>query len=344
MSFLDQIGVLVLTYNEAPNIGRTLDALRAFPEIVVLDSGSTDATSEIVAGFTNARLVTRPFDEHAVQWNYGVTQCGLIRPWVLALDADYVLPTALVEEMSRLTPADQTSAFRASFRYCINGRPLSGALYTPVAVLFRRDRARYVQSGHTQRLVVDGAIAELKGRINHDDRKPLSRWLRSQQRYARLEAQHLLSIPHGHLRLTDRVRRTGWAAPIFVFFYTLLWKRCLLDGWSGWLYVLQRTLAETMITLEIADQRLKNEGNTSRGSDTPIVPTAGPAGVEDTYVQRSAGAGDAIPGLSAALVGRVPSRAHSGGAGDLAQTSIERVGRVAHSQSGGVLEDYGPNI
>jgi glycosyltransferase involved in cell wall biosynthesis len=278
MSFLDQIGVLILTYNEGPNIGRTLDALRAFPEIVVLDSSSTDATSEIVVGFTNARLVRRRFDGHAVQWNYGLTQCGLTRPWVLALDADYVLPAALVEEISRLAPADQTSAFRASFRYCINGRPLSGALYTPVAVLFRHDRARYVQSGHTQRLVVDGAIVELKRRIDHDDRKPLSRWLQSQQRYARLEAQHLLSIPRGHLRLADRVRLTGWAAPVFVFFYTLLWKRCLLDGWPGWLYVLQRTLAETMITLEIVDQRLKNESNTSHSSDATILPTGKPSG------------------------------------------------------------------
>ena len=277
MSFLDQIGVLILTHNEAPNIGRTLDALRAFPEIVVLDSSSTDATSEIVVGFTNARLVRRQFDEHAVQWNYGLRQCGLTRPWVLALDADYVLPAALVEEISRLAPADQASAFRASFRYCINGRPLSGALYTPVAVLFRRDRARYVQSGHTQRLVVDGVIVELKSRIDHDDRKPLSRWLQSQQRYARLEAQHLLSVPPGHLRLTDWVRLTGWAAPIFVFFYTLLWKRCLLDGWPGWLYVLQRTLAETMITLEIVDQRLKNEGNTSHSSDATILPTGKPS-------------------------------------------------------------------
>jgi glycosyltransferase involved in cell wall biosynthesis len=286
MNFLDQIGVLILTYNEAHNIGRTLNALKAFPEIVVLDSGSTDATSEIVAGFANVRLVTRPFDEHAVQWNYGVTQCGLTRPWVLALDGDYVLPTALVEEISRLTPADQVSAFRASFRYCINGRPLSGALYTPVAVLFRHDCARYVQNGHTQRLVVDGAIVELKRRIDHDDRKPLSRWLQSQQHYARLEAQHLLSIRRGHLRLTDRVRLTGWAAPVLVFFYTLVWKRCLLDGWSGWLYVLQRTLAETMITLEIVDQRLKNEDNTSHGRDTANAPTASPAGVEATYAEK----------------------------------------------------------
>jgi len=259
VNFLDQISVLILTYDEAPNIGRTLGALHAFPEIVVLDSGSADATPSIVEGFANARLVARPFDEHAKQWSWGLTQCGLTRPWALALDADYLLPAELVDEISRLAPSDHISAYRANFRYCINGQPLSGALYPPVTALFRRDRARYVQEGHTQRLVVDGAIAELKKRIDHDDRKPLCRWLQSQQRYARLEALHLLGMQRGNMRLTDRIRLTGWAAPFFVFLYALIWKRCLLDGWPGWLYVLQRTLAETMIALEIVDRRLQRQ-------------------------------------------------------------------------------------
>jgi len=265
VNFLDQIGVLILTYNEAPNIGRTLGALRAFPEIVVLDSGSDDATASIVDSFANARLLARRFDEHANQWNYGLTQCGLTRPWVLALDADYFLPAEHVDEISRLAPCDRISAYRANFRYCMNGRPLSGALYTPVAVLYRRDRARYVQEGHTQRLVVNGAISELKTRIDHDDRKPLDRWLQSQQRYARLEAAHLLGMQRANMRLADRIRLTGWAAPLLVFLYTLIWKRCLFDGRPGWLYVLQRTLAETMIALEIVDQRLQRQ-DAARGA------------------------------------------------------------------------------
>jgi glycosyltransferase involved in cell wall biosynthesis len=272
MSFLDQVGVVILTYNEAPNIDRTLDAVRAFSEIVVLDSGSTDGSSEIVARSPNVRLVTRPFDQHAAQWNYALTECGLTQPWVLALDADYVLSSALVEEIASLSPSHSVVGYQANFRYCINGKPLSGALYPPVTVLFRRGCARYEQDGHTQRVVTKGEIAQLHSRIYHDDRKPLSRWLQSQRRYAELEAQHLLTVPRKQLRLTGRIRLTGWAAPIFVFFYALLWKRCLFDGWPGWFYVLQRTCAETMITLEIVDRRLKSEDIENGRSDTPVLP------------------------------------------------------------------------
>jgi hypothetical protein len=34
-------------------------------------------------------------------------------------------------------------------------------------------------------------------------------------------------------------------------------KGCLLDGWRGWLYVLQRTFAEVLLALDIVDRRLR---------------------------------------------------------------------------------------
>jgi glycosyltransferase involved in cell wall biosynthesis len=257
LNFLDQVSVLILTLNEAPNIGRTLDALAAFPEIVVLDSGSTDDTVAIVARFPNARLVARQFDTHAKQWNFGLKECGLERPWVLALDADYVLTAALVEEIARLDPPDAVSAYRASFHYCIHGRRLSGNLYPPVCVLLRRGCVEYKQFGHTQRTTVDGDVAVLTARIDHDDRKPLARWLSSQRKYAALEADYLLATPRTELRRTDRIRLSGWMAPLITPVYTLLVKRCVVDGWSGWYYTLQRTHAEILITLELIERRLR---------------------------------------------------------------------------------------
>ena len=254
MSFLEQISVLILTYNEASNIGRTLNVLSAFPDILVLDSGSTDETIEIVKKSSDARIVTRLFDSHAAQWNYGVRQCR--NPWVLALDADYVVPGELVHEIARLGPSASIGGYRVSFRYFVFGRPLRGALYPPVVVLYRRDSTHYRQDGHTQRAAVDGTIEELRTRIDHDDRKPLSRWLTSQQKYAKLEADHLLAQLPACLSRADRIRLMAWPAPILVFLYTLFASRCILDGWPGWLYVLQRTVAEIMIALELIYRRL----------------------------------------------------------------------------------------
>lgn len=260
MSLLERTGVLILTHNEAPNIARTLDAIAAFPEVVVLDSCSTDETANIVARYPRARVVKRAFDTHARQWNFGLTSCGLEREWVLALDADYRVSGELVDEIARLAPSDTVGGYRVAFRYCILGRPLRGTLYPPVIALYRRESAIYIQNGHTQRVSVKGGILDLAHRIDHDDRKPLWAWLTAQQKYAKLEAEFLLGTPRNTLHRADRLRLMGWPMPILVFLYTLIAKGCILDGWAGWLYVLQRTVAETMLALEIVDRRLRAQG------------------------------------------------------------------------------------
>ena len=57
------------------------------------------------------------------------------------------------------------------------------------------------------------------------------------------------------LSQTDRIRLRAWPAPILVLLYVLLVKGCILDGWPGWFYALQRMLAEIMIALEIIDRK-----------------------------------------------------------------------------------------
>ena len=255
---LGRITPLILTLNEAPNIGRTIDALTWAKRIVVVDSGSTDETLAIVARCPAVEVVHRPFDNHADQWNFGLAQ--IPADWVLCLDADYILTGEFIDELSRLDLDGAPSGNEASFVYCVHGRPLSASLYPPRVILFRRDRATHYNEGHTQRLKIDGAIQRLESKVRHDDWKPLSRWLSSQQNYARKEADFLLSLPKGAATFSQRLRLIGCVTPVLVFFYTLIVKRCLLDGWPGCLYVLQRTLAETMIALEIIDRRLRGRG------------------------------------------------------------------------------------
>jgi hypothetical protein len=47
-------------------------------------------------------------------------------------------------------------------------------------------------------------------------------------------------------------------APVLMFFYLLIIKRCLLEGWRGWYYTSQRVCAETMLSIELLDRRLRS--------------------------------------------------------------------------------------
>ena len=258
----DQITPLIITYNEAPNIARTLGKLLWAKRIVVIDSGSTDETLEMLRSFPQVDVIQHPFSDFASQCNFGLGQVGT--PWVLSLDADYELSDALARELQFLQPAESTAGYRARFVYRVHGRPLRAALYPPRTVLYRKSQALYRQEGHGHRVIIDGEVLPLDGVIYHDDRKPLARWSTSQQRYARDEADYLLGL-RAPLARADRIRLMGWPAPIAVFLYTLLIKGCVFDGWPGWYYTLQRVVSEILIALEIIDRRLR--GNSAPGGD-----------------------------------------------------------------------------
>ncbi len=253
---LDQITPVILTHNEEVNLGRSLGRLKWARSIVVVDSLSSDSTLQIAANHPGVRVFSRAFDTHASQWSFATEATGIRTEWILALDADYIVAEDFIDELKRLKPAPDISAYWVSFRYCILGRPLRGSLYPPVLALFRRGKGRYVQDGHTQRLQVFGRSGTLDAKILHDDRKPLRRWLASQRRYAQLEAGHLLSTSSRPLDSVGRIKLMAWPAPMLVFIYVMFVRGCVLDGWPGWLYALQRGVAETMIAAAVLRRRL----------------------------------------------------------------------------------------
>jgi glycosyltransferase involved in cell wall biosynthesis len=261
---ISDLTVLVLTLDEAPNIERTLRSVEWAETILVVDSGSSDRTRAIAESFGNATVLEREFTTHSEQWNFGL---GHIQTkWTLAIDADYVLPNPARGAIERAMRTDR-AGYRASFEYLIYGEPVRGSILPPRTILFRTARAHYWQDGHTQKLKLEGDIGQLEFVVAHDDRKPLSRWLASQIKYARQEALKLQASRRSELSLGDRLRSTIVLAPALVFLLTYVFRGGFLSGWRGLFYALQRTFAELLLSLYLLDAKLQSRqgGPTASG-------------------------------------------------------------------------------
>ncbi len=277
---LDTITPLILTYNEAPNLDRTLAQLTWANTIVVVDSYSTDATLEILKRYPQIKLIQHPFDSFAAQCNVGLSQ--ITSDWVLSLDADYIVSNELLAEIKALPndaledslentsnnvlennssnarndtkqTGDRVNGYSVPFKYCVFGKPLRGTLLPPRQVLYRRTQAVYRNDGHAHRVWIDGTVRPLAGYIYHDDRKPLSRWLWAQDCYMILEAKKLRETPLHELSWGDRLRKQTVLAPVVILLYCLILKGGILDGKAGWYYAMQRVLAEILLTLRLME-------------------------------------------------------------------------------------------
>ena len=251
---LDHITPVLLTYNEAPNIARTLSHLEWAKDIVVVDSGSTDDTVAMLGRASKVRVFGRPLDTLAKQWRYAVTDTAIATPWILRLDADYQLTDEFIEELRQLDPEAPVNAYRVAFDYAIFSRKLRSSLYPPNTILLRRGRFKVWDKGHTESWAVEPPIGALRARVIHDDWKTTDVWMNTQGRYMKRELERLATRKS---RLRDWLRVAPPIMPFAVFLHCLLGKGLIFNGRAGLLYALQRMVAEATLSMMVLEARLR---------------------------------------------------------------------------------------
>lgn len=224
------LSVVILTKNEEDRLPAALASVAFADEVVVADTGSTDATEER-ARLAGARFVRIGWDGFVGSRNKALALAR--HDWVLVLDADERVPEALRREiLAALDDADPAVAgWRMPRLSHFLGRPIRhGSWYPDYKLrLGRRSRGLRAEGGRVhEALAVDGSVERLATPLIHHPYRDLSDALRKASRYAQLGAE-------------DRYDRgaSGSAAglflrPAFEFFRFLVFKRGFLDGSVGW--------------------------------------------------------------------------------------------------------------
>lgn len=169
----ERLALCMIVKNEAATLGRCLEAAAPWvSEVVIVDTGSSDDSPLIAAGF-GARVLKHPWnDDFAEARNIGLE--AATRPWVLVLDADETLEIHDSAEFAAALTQEQTEAFRI---ICRDQMPF-GESVGRVLRLFRRDRPgmRFRGALHEQVAAAsDGlvTIAELPAvQFRHDGYRP----------------------------------------------------------------------------------------------------------------------------------------------------------------------------
>lgn len=225
------LSVILITRDEAARLPTCLASIAFADEIVVVDSGSTDDTTRI-AGAAGARVI------QTTDWpGFGVQKQRALDAargrWVLSLDADEWLDddlAASIREIAQATPGPGDPAGYELGRvsaFC--GQWMHGGSWYPDRALrlVRRDRARFTPDRVHERLIVDGPVARLPGRLLHNSIASLHDALDKMNRYSSGRAVDL----HARGRRGGLGRALGHAAWAFVRSYLL--RRGFRDGRLG---------------------------------------------------------------------------------------------------------------
>lgn len=253
---LENIVPYILTFNEDANIEKCLEALHWAKEIIVVDSFSDDETLAIAARYPTVRVVQRAFDSHSEQHKFAISLIPAEK-WVLRLDADWLVTADLLKDLERLDLPNSVGGIRVPFLFSIYGKITPISLYPPVIALFHRDGAGYIQDGHTERIVPSGDVINIRSHLLHEDKKSLDRFLLSQIKYSKLEAEKICGTESMSLGWKGRVRRIPGVSALLVGLYLLLIRGGLFRGRASWHYILQRVIAESIVSIRLLDDRIR---------------------------------------------------------------------------------------
>ncbi len=254
MKEVSDVDVLIQTFNEEENLPHTLASLKGWVRrVFIVDSGSTDRTIEIAREF-GATVVQHAWEGYAAQKNWALDNLPFESNWILILDADESVSTALRAEIESLVakPLEQVpqAGFHLNRVFIFMGRQIRHCGYFPSwnLRLFKRGKARYEDRMVHEHMLVDGPTGYLKHLLLHEDRRGLEHFFAKHNRYSTLEAREIFESPEpwpgvGRF-ITDRVTRRRFVKSRVLPYLPLPWTWRLiymyiirggwLDGRAGW--------------------------------------------------------------------------------------------------------------
>jgi len=219
--------VYIITLNEEAHLRRALESVKHFAEIIVIDSGSTDATCDIAREYTE-HVQHQDWLGFSKQKQYALSLCN--QDWVLNLDADEEVSIELSQEISYCISNSIADGLNIPFddRFLFQpNHPWRRKNAKPR--FFRRDKGRYGDDAVHEAIHIDGKIGNAKGCINHYGESSTAIKLLKNNHYSDLRSKEYFARGK-----RPSVIKLLFAFP-FAFFRSYILKRSFLNGWSGFI-------------------------------------------------------------------------------------------------------------
>lgn len=224
---MSRVSVTIIAFNEEENLPRCLESVSWADEIVVVDNHSTDRTAEIAREFG---AIVEPGRVSGFGPSKRQAVAAASGEWILSVDADEVVPSALAEEVRAIIDSNAGHCgYNLPRLTNFLGRWIYHCGWYPDLVLrlFRKDRGNFNNAPVHEQVEVDGTVGRLNNHLLHYSYPSLDVYFDKFNRYTTLAAKEE----------ADRGRKSGvydlTVRPFACFVKHYLIRRGFLDGLEG---------------------------------------------------------------------------------------------------------------
>lgn len=249
------LSAVVTTFNNAGTVTACLASLRFCEEIVVLDSGSDDATQAIAETFS-ARIFVEPFKGYGPQKQSAIDKAA--HDWVLLLDADEVLTDAARQAIETELATVRAEGYRLPRREWLFWRwPHPATRGNWQLRLFRKSCAGMNAVPVHAAPQVRGRVIDLVAPFDHHGEADIATRVDKINRYSSGLVEH---------KRRRRVRLLGLRLllyPGFSFLRFYFGKGYFLSGWPGFIAARVQAFYAFLKYAKVLEAMQKPPGNGS---------------------------------------------------------------------------------
>ncbi|MHC2992495.1 hypothetical protein OB13_13210 [Pontibacter sp. HJ8] len=221
------ISVTILTKNSQKHLAACLQALQRFPEVIVLDNGSTDETMAIAASFANTRIVESPFIGFGPLKNLAAQHAT--HNWILSIDSDEVLSQELADEILGLDLQDTRTVYSVLRHNYYRQKRIKACGWDNDVVerLYCKQTTRFADLAvHEHLQLQDLRVQRLRHPLRHFPYDSIAQLVEKANKYSTLFAQE------NRFRKSSSPAKSYFKAA-FSFFRNYILQKGFLYGYEG---------------------------------------------------------------------------------------------------------------
>ena len=249
--------IVIPVKNEEKNLPECLESVKAFSHVVIVDSGSSDATCEIAEKYGREVVQFKWNGQFPKKRNWMLRNYAFKTPWIFFLDADERPSGKQFEELAKVLPTTSHDALIMYMDNWFMGRLLRHGDSPRKTNILRFGSGEYEKIDEenwskmdmevNEHILVKGTVGFLKNHLEHYDKRSLASYYQKHNEYSSWEANRFMAMTADDLKNQTWRQKIKYGLiyrnklfPFIYFLYSYFIKGGIFDGAPGFFFTVNR--------------------------------------------------------------------------------------------------------
>ena len=249
-----KVSAIIKTKNNEDKLCETLESIKDFDEIIVIDEHSTDDTIEIAKEY-KTKIIYADKNNLSLGLNQALAEAK--NEWIFILEENEIIPQKLIHEIQNYILNPKKNKFSVSFhqKYFYLNKEIKAAQKKDVLRLFKKEYAQFKNDYSLDMILKNGKIHKIKPNSKNKNAYIL--------KFAKNDiSQNIIEILEENKQLlkeTNKITASIFLKPIMEFLYWYFIKNAIMDGKRGFIFAKEKYIKSFLFEIMFVEKRCKND-------------------------------------------------------------------------------------